>query len=152
MEDVRRTILENVKKIPDNKQDTPFVGTWSCKELLAHFIGWDFTNIDAIKSLQAMEVPGFYAFVDADWRRYNALLIDQYWEEKWELLTISVTRSHAQLISYVKDIPVLDFFKDWGVRYKGYKVTIPRLLESELKDEKTHLDQIIQWKNGFTGL
>jgi hypothetical protein len=25
MEDVRRTILENVKKIPDNKQDTPFV-------------------------------------------------------------------------------------------------------------------------------
>lgn len=151
LEDVRRTIIENVMSIPVPKQGTPFVGTWSIKELLTHLIGWDYTNIDAIKSLRTMEIPKFYAFIDSDWRSYNAILIEQYREEKWELLTNAVTRSHAQLISFVKEIPVLDYFKDWGVRYKGYKVTIPRLLEAELKDEKTHLDQIIQWKNGFSG-
>ena len=33
--------------------------------------------------------------------------------------------------------------KDFGVRFRGYNVTIQRLLEAEQKDEQTHLGQII---------
>jgi hypothetical protein len=42
----------------------------------------------------------------------------------------------------LKSLPDGDIFKDRGVRYKGYILTIARLIVAETKDEKVHLSQI----------
>jgi hypothetical protein len=46
------------------------------------------------------------------------------------------------LLDFLAIIPPEKFNKDFGVRFRGYKVTVQRLLEAELEDEKTHLQQI----------
>ena len=46
------------------------------------------------------------------------------------------------MIEFLQTIPPEKFNKDFGVRFRGYKVTIQRLLEAEREDEQTHLGQI----------
>jgi hypothetical protein len=61
------------------------------------------------------------------------------------LSTIQV--SHQKLIDSIQIIPAEEFEQDYGVRFKGYKVTIARLLLAELKDEKVHYTQIEMFRN-----
>ena len=140
--DVRRCILETTPRVPTSILGQIFLGFWSIKELLAHLIGWDFTNIEAARAVKDGRLPNFYTYIDKDWRSYNALLVIQYRREDYDLLLSCVSDSHRQLIDFLETLPVEDFFGDWGVRYRGIKVTISRLLEAETKDEKVHLEQI----------
>jgi hypothetical protein len=50
--------------------------------------------------------------------------------------------SQEKLIEFLQTVQSENFNKDFGVRFRGYKVTIQRLLEAEIKDEQTHLQQI----------
>ncbi|MBI3944278.1 MAG: DinB family protein [Chloroflexi bacterium] len=139
---VRSQIVEIAGSLPSDKQDQVFLGTWSIKELLAHLIGWDFTNIAAIQAVRSGKLPDFYAYRDKDWSSYNAMLVSQYRQEDYRELLSAVKDSHQQLISFLETIPAGELDRDWGVRFKGYKVTIARLLEAEAGDEKIHLEQI----------
>jgi hypothetical protein len=142
LSDVRRAILDTVSRAPTSFQEQIFLGFWSIKDLLAHLIGWDYTNIEAAQALQAGKLPNFYTYIDKDWRSYNALLVIQYKQEDYSALISNVCASYNQLTNFLQTLPVEDFFRDWGVRYKGIKVTIARLLVAETKDEKIHLEQI----------
>ncbi len=62
-----------------------------------------------------------------------------------ELLS-SVEDSLQQLVDFLETISAEEFDKDRGVRHKGYKVTIARLLQAETKDEKTHHKQIEEFR------
>jgi hypothetical protein len=53
-----------------------------------------------------------------------------------------VKDAQRQLLEYIQTVQLSAFNKDFGVRFRGYKVTIQRLLEAELKDEQIHLQQI----------
>jgi hypothetical protein len=55
--------------------------------------------------------------------------------------------SHQKLIDSIQVIPAEEFEQDYGVRFKGYKVTIARLLQAELKDEKVHYAQMEMFRN-----
>jgi hypothetical protein len=139
---VRNEIVNTACQYPLPIQDNIFLGIWSIKDILAHLIGWDFTNLEAARAVQAGSLPNFYTYIDKDWSSYNALLVIQYKRDNFDLLLSSVIDSHRQLVDYLNSLPIEDFFKDWGVRYKGIKVTISRLLEAEIKDEKVHLEQV----------
>jgi hypothetical protein len=56
-----------------------------------------------------------------------------------------VKDSQEKLIEFLQTIPAENFNKDFGVRFRGYKVTMQRLLEAEWKDEQTHLQQIVDF-------
>ena len=139
---VRKGILETVCEYPATIHEQVFLGYWSIKDLLAHLIGWDFTNLDAARDVQCGRLPNFYTYIDKDWRSYNALLVIQYKRDDYNALLACTKDSQKQLTAYLETLPVENFFKDWGVRYKGIKVTISRLLVAETKDEKVHLAQV----------
>jgi hypothetical protein len=44
LRDARSSLLSQAARLSLEQQDAIFLGTWSAKELLAHLIGWDFTN------------------------------------------------------------------------------------------------------------
>jgi hypothetical protein len=138
----RKGILETVCEYPATIREQVFLGFWSIKDLLAHLIGWDFTNLEAARDVQRGRLPSFYTYIDKDWSSYNALLVIQYKRDDFDVLLSCVKDSHKQLVAYLETLPVEDFFKDWGVRYKGIKVTISRLLVAETKDERVHLEQV----------
>lgn len=148
--ETRRRILNEACSLPSDKQDQAFLGVWSVKDLLAHLVGWDFTNMEAVKEILAGKVPSFYCYHDHDWKTYNAGLVAEYKREDFAELLSSVKNSHQNLIDYLGTIPAEEFDKDRGVRFKRYKVTIARLLQAELDDEKVHHQQIKEFveRNG----
>lgn len=140
--ETRQNILAEVSKLSDAQQGQVFLGIWSVKDLLAHFIGWDKTNLRAAKSVLKGEIPAFYEHRDRDWQSYNAMLVKQYKKDSFQELLATARESQSKLIDFLQTIPPESFNKDFGVRFRGYKVTIQRLLEAEWKDEQTHLRQI----------
>ena len=139
---VRLEIISAVQQLLPAQRSEIFLGTWSVEDCLAHIVGWDYTNIEAAKAIQKGVLPEFYAHRDKDWQGYNAILVNKYKLKDWDELIKSVHTSHQHLSEYFKQLPVEIFFKDWGIRYKGYKVIISRLLQADAKDVQVHLQQI----------
>lgn len=140
--DVRQNILSAASALSDAQPDQIFLGIWSIKDLVAHLIGWDETNLAAIKSVRKGRIPAFYEHRDHDWQTYNALLVKKYKKGPFKEQLATATASQKRFIEFLQTIPPEDLNKDFGVRFRGYKVTIQRLLEAEYKDEQTHLKQI----------
>jgi hypothetical protein len=114
---------------------------------MAHLIGWDFANYAAIKRIRTGQLPAFYKYRDHDWQTYNAMLVKKYKKDSVPELLADMDHSHAKLLNQAEKIPVEDFNRDFGVRFRRYKVTIQRLIEADSKDVQIHLEQIV----GFFG-
>lgn len=146
--ETRRKTLDTVSSLSPAQQGEVFLGIWSVKDLLAHLVGWDFANIEAAQAVLAGKVPAFYSYYDRDWRAFNARLVAEYRKDDFAELVSSAEDSHQKLIDFLTTIPAEEFDKDKGVRFKGYKVTIARLLQGEIDDEKKHYAQIEEFKVG----
>jgi RNA polymerase sigma-70 factor (ECF subfamily) len=144
--ETRKRILDAASALSPFEQDQIFLGIWSVKDVLAHLMGWDFTNLDAVKAVRAGRLPDFYAFADRDWKTYNARLVLQYRNDNFAELIAATRASHRELIDALQAIPAEEFEQDQGVRFKGIKVTIARLLQAELEDEKAHYTQISEFR------
>ena len=138
----RRKILDVAYALPPEKQDEVFLGVWSVADLLAHLIGWDYTNLQGTKSILRGELPGFYSHRDRDWETYNALLVERHKEGDFTELLYAVETSQRALMGFLATVPDSEFDKDRGVRYKRYQVTLARLLQAEAEDEEEHARQI----------
>src|SRR5574341_573016 len=138
----RRKILDTASALSPEQQGKVFLGVWSVKDLLAHLAGWDYTNIRAVKELLAGKLPNFYSYYDRDWKTYNARLVVEYRKDNFAELVSSISKSHQALVDFLKTVPAEEFERDRRVRFRGYKVTIARLLQVEMDDEKTHYSQI----------
>lgn len=138
----RSKLLVAATSLPAVQQDQVFLGVWSVKDLLAHLVGWDYANLEAVRAILAGRLPAFYTHYDHDWQTFNAQLIAEYRKEDLSELCEAARASHQQLVEYVSTVPAEAFDDDRGVRFKGYKVTIGRTLQFEAEDEKVHLDQI----------
>jgi hypothetical protein len=86
--ETRQNILTEAVSLSDEQQNQVFLGRWSIKDLLAHLIGWDLTNLDAVKSILSGKVPDFYQHHDRDWQAYNGILVKKHKKDSLqELLT-----------------------------------------------------------------
>lgn len=140
--EARECILAAAISLPAESQDKVFLGVWCVKDLLAHLVGWDFTNIEAAKEILAGKLPSFYAQHDRGWKTYNAGLVAQYRKDDFAELLASVEESHGELVGFLRTVPAEEFDKDRGLRAGRYKVTIARLLRAEISDEQKHCVQI----------
>jgi hypothetical protein len=145
--ETRTAILNEAAKLFPVAQNIVLLGTWSIKDLLAHLIGWDFTNLAAVKDIQAGKLPAFYTLYDGDWKTYNAELVAKYKRDEFDELLAFVRDSQRQFIEYLETVPAEAFEKDFGVRSgRGTRVTMARLLQAEWEDERVHLQQIQGFK------
>ena len=95
-----------------------------------------------MQEILAGELPGFYAHYDRDWATYNAKLVTEYGRENFEELVRLLSKTHGRLLAALEDLPAEELWKDRGIRAKGWKVTIGRLLEVERDDEEKHYLQL----------
>jgi hypothetical protein len=151
LRDVRGRILAKASKLPSKYEDEVFLGTWSIKDLLAHLAGWDVTNLEAAKSILKGELPSFYAFHDKEWSSYNARLVEKYKRDKLHELIADVRKTHKELLEFLKSIPASEIYKDRGIRIKGYKVILVRLLQIEKEDEEQHFEEIRAFVDSLKG-
>jgi hypothetical protein len=142
LDEARQKILLEASRLTAVQQNQVFLGIWSAKDLLAHLIGWDHTNLQAAKNVLKGQVPHFYEHRDRDWQTYNAMLVKKYKTGSFEDLLAAAQVSQEKLLDFLRTLPPENFNKDFGVRFRGYRVTIQRLLEAETGDEQTHYKQI----------
>lgn len=143
---VRTDLITAATSIPADKREEAFLGTWNVQDLIAHLIGWDYTNIQAVQDVLAGQLPQFYAHHDRDWRTYNAELVVKYSRDNWDDLLAAAADSHQQLMTSLQAIPAEEFDRDRGIRFRGWRVTIARLLQAEAEDEATHGQQVADFK------
>jgi hypothetical protein len=141
--------VEAALRIPEAERRRVFLGSWSLMELLAHLAGWDHANMEAVDAVKAGRLPAFYEFRDHDWRTYNAILVERYGRESFDEMLRELRLSHKKFLETLAAVPERDFSRDFGVRFRGYKVTIQRLVEAETKDERVHLEQVEEFVRGL---
>jgi len=142
---VRSELLTEVAALSPKERDTVFLGIWSVRELLAHLAGWDYANLEAAKSILAGKLPAFYEQKDRDWQTYNAMLVKKYKSNNFRELRATLKDSQKKLVDYLQTVPPEEFNRDFGVRFRGYRVTIQRLLEADIKDVQIHHQQIVDF-------
>lgn len=139
----RRELLDAARALPESQHDTVFLGSWSVKDILAHLVGWDYANMEAIAAVRSGQLPAFYAHYDPDWRSFNAGLVRQYRQASLAEAIAAAEASHVALLSAAEAIPAEALFLDYGVRSpRGRKVTVTLLLSAEAGDERKHRQQI----------
>jgi len=145
----RQRILEIAAGLPLGIQNDVFLGSWHIKDLLAHLIGWDYTNISAVTDILTGMAPRVFEHWDPDWASYNAVLVEKHGEEDMTKLLQVIQRSHQELIEFVSQIPAEDIGKDFGIRSPdGTNINPEWWLQYEIDDEGRHLQQIKDWLQG----
>ena len=143
--ETRQSILVEASKLSAKQQDQVFLGIWSIKDVLAHMSGWEHTNLRAAKAILKGKLPSFYKHRDHEWQTCNAILVKKHTRASMPELLTAIRESQEQLMKFLRALPAEQFNKDFGVRFRGYKVTIQHLLEAEQEDEQTHLEQIVDF-------
>ena len=146
---VRESILAEALKLPPEAQNKIFLGTWTVMDLLAHLAGWDAANLQAANAILDGLLPEFYEHSDRDWKIYNAMLVAIYKKPSLKEQVELARETQKQLLDFLQTLPAEDFNLDSGVRFKGIKVTIARLLQAELDDEKTHFEQVFEFRKNL---
>lgn len=129
----RKTVLEAASRLSRAEQDEVWLGVWSVKDLLAHLVGWDYTNLTAVQEILAGQKPGFWQYYDRDWQSYNARLVAEYKREDFSELVAAVQASHRELIDYLQTVPADEYLK---------RKPIGTLLRAEARDEEEHHRQV----------
>ena len=135
----RSRILDAVNSLSPAMQDQVFLGEWSVKDLLAHLVGWDYTNLTAVQEILAGRKPRFWQHHDRDWKSYNAQLVAEHKREDFSELVAAVEQSHRKLIDCLQTVPADEYVK---------RKQIASLLRAETKDEEEHHRQIEQFRTG----
>jgi uncharacterized damage-inducible protein DinB len=138
----RRSILNAVSDLPTDQVDQVFLGEWSIKDILAHLVGWDITNRQAVQEILAGVYPEFFQYYDKDWHSYNARLVEANKAEPFSALLTELDVSYRQLIATLESLPANDLVNASARRATGRTVTIRNLLKAEAADERQHALQI----------
>jgi len=139
---VRGALLEAADGVAPERRREPFLGAWDLMDLLAHLIGWDRTNVEAIDDFLAGRLPAFYDAYDPGWASFNAALVARHRPEGWEALLAALRQSQAAFEARLRALPAAEIDRDRGIVWRGRKVTIGGLLRAALRDEAEHLEQV----------
>ena len=142
LKEVRAAIVGAAAGLPPSLRRRPLCGRWDIRDVLAHLIGWDYTNVQAIGELRSGRVPSFYDHYDPGWASFNASLVEQYRIEDWEMLLEALHASQRAVFDVLDAVPEPELNHDYGVRRRGKRVTIAGILGAAVRDEREHLAQI----------
>lgn len=138
----RQAVLSEIITLPEDRLDEPSIGIWCVKDLLAHLIGWDHTNTEAVQQILAGQRPTFFQHYDKDWQAYNAHLVAIYRKGTLHELLADAETSHSQLVELLQSVSADELIKSKSPPEQGRTVTILSLLRAEARDERKHAEQI----------
>lgn len=145
----RNGVMKAVASLPPDRVDKIFLGVWSVNDLLAHLVGWDYTNLQAVQEILAGRYPTIFQNYDKDWRSYNARLIEEYkpvgsnGSESFSIILDETADSHKRLVSFLESLSAENLVNGKARSEKGRTITIRNLLRAEANDERVHSEQII---------
>ncbi len=139
----RGEVLDAVVALAAEDRDMVFLGIWSAHDIVAHLIGWDHANLEAVDAIRAGRLPACYAAYDPDWRTFNAGLVARHKRATLAETLAAAQASHQALLDRLAALPAEEISRDYAVRSpRGRRVTVAMLLGVEASDERKHASQI----------
>lgn len=138
----RGELLDTIQVLTPEQRDQPLIGEWSVKDLIAHLVGWDITNLKAVQEILAGRRPTFFQYYDKDWRSYNAQLVSRYKVEPFADLVSAVEASHQEFIAFLEACSAEEIAQGKARTSSGRTITIRNLLRAEADDERQHALQV----------
>ena len=138
----RRLILDAARSLTSEHVEVVFLGNWNLSDLVAHLVGWDYTNLQAVQEILAGQAPGFFQFYDKDWQTYNRKLAETYKRQPFTALLADAENSQRQLISFLETVPPKVLMQAKARNQRGRTVSIQSLLRAEARDETQHAGQV----------
>jgi DinB superfamily len=137
---VREQLVDAASAVPPRLRNTPFVGIWDLFDVVAHTVGWDYTNIEALPDFAAGRLPAFFAQYDADWASVNAGLVARYRLQDWDDQLASVVDSQKAFDAAMRGLSAgdLDNIAIWGKR----RISLRGMMRAVSRDESQHVAQI----------
>lgn len=137
---VRDEFVSAVALVPPELRDVPFVGVWDVRDVIAHTVGWDYTNIEALPDFRAGRLPAFFARYDADWAAINAALVARYRFDDWDALLASLRTSQRAFTDAMRSLTgdELDTTASWGKR----RISLRGMMHAVSRDESQHVAQV----------
>jgi hypothetical protein len=137
---VRGELAAAVASVPAELRDVAFVGVWDVRDVIAHTVGWDYTNIEALPDFRAGRLPAFFARYDADWAAVNADLVVRYRLEDWDALLASLRDSQHAFTDTMRVLSdaELDTPASWGER----RISLRGMMRAVSRDESAHVEQV----------
>ncbi|HWC30619.1 MAG TPA: DinB family protein [Dehalococcoidia bacterium] len=136
----RASLIAAATAVPPERRDVPFVGHWDLQDVIAHTVGWDYTNVEAIPDFAAGRLPAFFARYDADWGSINAELVACYRVEDWDALMQTLRDAQAAFVAALSDLNDTDL--DRRASWNGRQVSLRGMLRAISRDEAEHVRQI----------
>jgi len=138
--ETRAALIEVAQSVPSELRDVALVGHWDVKDVMAHTVGWDYANVEALPDFAAGRLPAFFARYDADWASCNADLVARYRSEDWDALVRSLRGAQASFVNALSAVSDADL--DNVVPWKGRRVSLRGMLRAIARDEAEHVRQI----------
>lgn len=136
----RDALIAAAESVQPQLRDIPFVGSWDLKDVIAHTIGWDYTNVEALPDFAAGRLPTFFARYDPDWAACNAGFVAHYRLEDWQALIHSLPASQRAFVEALAALSDADL--DNVVIWDKRRVSLRGMLGAVERDESGHLRQI----------
>ena len=138
----RETLLRAAEGVPPHLRETPFVGHWNVMDLLAHLVGWDYTNLNAVEEFKAGRVPDFYRHYDPGWAAYNQQLIDRYGASDWQALLGALRESQEAVTGMLRLLTPEEMTRELSGPGRRRPVTIAGIVRAAIRDEREHAQQV----------
>ena len=145
---MRETLLREADAVPPEMRETPFVGHWDLMDVLAHLVGWDYTNLRAIEEFRQGQTPEFYRHYDSGWASYNQQLIDHYGSSDWVALRSALEKSQAAVVGVLRGLSTEELTRELSNAGRRRPVTIAGILRAAVQDEQEHIEQIRSFMAG----
>ena len=136
----RETLIEAASAVPAELRDVAFVGHWDLSDVIAHTVGWDYTNVEALPDFAAGRLPAFFERYDADWAACNAELVARHRVEDWDALMRSLREAQRAFVAALGAVTDADL--DNAVAWNGRKVSLRGMMRAISRDEAEHVRQI----------
>jgi len=141
----REALIEAAESVAPELREVPFVGVWDLKDVIAHTIGWDYANVEALPDFAAGRLPAFFARYDTDWAACNAGFVAQYRLEDWQALMLSLRGSQRAFVEALAKLSDADL--DNAVAWDRRRVSLRGMLRAVDRDEAEHVRQVRAFVN-----
>jgi hypothetical protein len=139
--DLERTntaLLQTLADVPDDKLAETFSGTWSAREILAHFAGWYDMMGQALERMARGERPSPEGVNLADTETMNARYVEEAGGKSVAQVRKDLEVGLARLEAAVRSLPE-DRFAEGK--------TAARILQTMIGHPEEHLPEIRAWKD-----
>lgn len=143
--EARSTLLETLLYLDERTLvETPAVGAWTAKDLLAHIIAWDRWAREAAGRMVAGEMADLSAAADED--AFNALAVAAWRDRSLEEVLAALQEERAAWVEWMKDLPEEDFFRRRPIG--TYDWALSGWIEVYVRHEEKHAAELAQWREG----